>query len=66
MHIAIIGASALILFLIIGGLFIAAVVLEQRDRRRLAATAKAEPSPEPAAPVIVVQKPKVMAATAGH
>ena len=67
MHIAIIGATALILFLLIGGLFISAVVLEQRTRRQMATAAGApsgavEVAPEPAPE----EKPKAMAAGAGH
>lgn len=68
MHIAIIGAAALILFLLIGGLFISAVVLEQRTRRQMAAAAGAPadsveaPAPESAPE----EKPKAMAAGAGH
>jgi hypothetical protein len=67
MHIAIIGATALILFLLIGGLFISAVVLEQRTRRQMA-TAAGTPSEavEAASQPAPEEKPKAMAAGAGH
>ena len=70
MHVAIIGAGALIIFLVIGGLFMAAVVLEQRTRSQVAAGAAAsvpvevaiEPSPEQAS----TEKMKAMAAASGQ
>lgn len=67
MHIAVIGATAFILFVMIGGLFMAAVVLEQRTRRKLAqteaASVQAEANPAAAAPL---PAPKAMGAAAGR
>jgi hypothetical protein len=67
MHIAVIGATAFILFVMIGGLFMAAVVLEQRTRRKLAqaeaASVQAEANPTPVAPI---PAPKAMGAAAGR
>lgn len=69
MHIAIIGAGALIIFLIIGGLFMAAVVLEQRTRRQMADTAAASVPVEVDVEVSSggsTEKAKAMAATSGR
>jgi hypothetical protein len=68
MHIAIIGATAFIVFVMIGGLLMSAVVLEQRTRRRMAATAAAIPSTDetPAVVETASEKLKVMTATAGR
>ena len=67
MHIAIIGATAFILFVMIGGLFMAAVVLEQRTRRKMAETAAASADVQPNETVAVVQPaPKAMGAAAGR
>ena len=68
MHIAIIGATAFVIFVLIGALFMAAVVLEQRTRRQMAATAAAQASAEQpqSAPDTPVEKPKAMAAAAGR
>ena len=67
MHIALIGATALILFLIMGGLFISAVVLEQRTRRRMAAAGAPLPADgSPIASEEAAEKPKAMGAAAGR
>jgi hypothetical protein len=70
MHIAIIGATALIVFLMMGGLMLTAVVMEQRTRRQNAAAAAAgtgavTDGPLPAADESE-EKPKAEAATAGR
>ena len=67
MHIAIIGATAFILFVMIGGLFTAAVVLEQRTRRKLAQaqTASIAAAETPAA-AVPTPAPKAMGAAAGR
>jgi len=73
MHIAVIGAGAFIIFVVIGGLLMAATVLEQRTRRQTAASATASvpaevavetSSPEMSVPS--VPKAKAMAAASGR
>jgi hypothetical protein len=67
MHIAVIGATAFVLFVVIGGLLMAAVLLEQRTRRQMAAAAEAPAEvPAPVDAVAAVEKPKAMAASAGR
>jgi hypothetical protein len=73
MHIAIIGAGAFIIFVVIGGLLMAAVVLEQRTRRHMAAAAPASVPAEmaveassPETSVASGPKAKAMAAASGR
>jgi hypothetical protein len=67
MHIAIIGATAFFLFVIMGGLFTSAVVLEQRTRRKMAEAAAATSEVQPNEPTPAAeQAPKAMAAAAGR
>ena len=67
MHIAIVGATAFILFLMMGGLFITAVVLEQRTRRKLAQAQPASVDVEASETAPVAEPaPKAMGAAAGR
>ena len=69
MHIAIIGAGALIIFLVIGGLLSAAVLLEQRTRRQMAESAAAAVPVDATAaesPEATTEKPRAMAAASGR
>jgi hypothetical protein len=66
MHIAIIGATALILFLIMGGMFVVAVVLEQRTRRQIAAAAASAQGAQSESVAEPAEAPKAMTAAAGR
>jgi hypothetical protein len=60
------GATAFILFLIMGGLFISAVVLEQRTRRKLAKAEAASAVVQQEAGPVAEVAPKAMGAAAGR